>query len=132
MIYLLDTNIWIGLARNEPGVLRRVSDIGPKLIATCSVVRAELLFGARKSQRVKENLLGFERLLAPFRSLPFDDEAAAHYGVIRAVLESAGTPIGANDLMIAAIARTHDCLLVTRNSREFRRVAGLKLAEWDT
>jgi len=70
------------------------------------------------------------RLLEPFVSLPFDDRAADHYGVARATLEQAGTPIGANDLLIASIALAHDCLLVTRHSREFERVVGLRVAVW--
>src|SRR5262249_6786062 len=96
-------------------------------IASCSIVRAELMFGARKSRRVDENLAGFRRLLEPFISLPFDDLAEAHYGIIRATLERAGTPIGSNDLLIASIARSRDCILVTRNHHEFERVVGLRL-----
>jgi tRNA(fMet)-specific endonuclease VapC len=88
------------------------------------------MFGARKSQRVGDNLASFRRLLDPFVSLPFDDRAADHYGMLRATLEQAGTPIGANDLMIASIALAHDCCLVTRNSREFERVAGLRVESW--
>lgn len=127
---LLDTNIWIALAKGEPGPIARLRKLDPAEIAVCSVVRAELMFGARKSRRVEENLRGFRDLLAPFASLPFDDRAAEHYGMVRASLEGAGTPIGANDLLIASIALAHDCLLVTRNSREFERVAGLRLEAW--
>jgi tRNA(fMet)-specific endonuclease VapC len=89
------------------------------------------MFGARKSSRVAENLAGFTRLLEPFVSLPFDDLAASHYGILRATLEQAGTPIGANDLLIAAIALAQDCMLVTRNGREFARVAGLQIETWE-
>jgi len=128
---LLDTNIWIALAHGEPGPVARLRSLSPAQVATCSVVRAELMFGARKSQRVAENLAGFRKLLEPFVSLPFDDLAAGHYGIIRATLERAGTLIGANDLLIAAIALAHDCLLVTRNSREFERVVGLRLEMWE-
>jgi tRNA(fMet)-specific endonuclease VapC len=103
----------------------------PNSIVTCSIVKAELFYGARKSQRVDANLLAFDRMLAPFRSLPFDDIAAAHYGLIRTSLELAGTPIGGNDLMISAIAIAHDCRLITRNTREYIRVPGLKLESWD-
>ena len=88
------------------------------------------MFGARKSQRVEANLIGVTRLLSPFESLPFDSDAASHYGVIRADLERAGTPVGSNDLLIAAIARSRDLLLVTRNMREFVRVAGLRVEQW--
>ena len=64
-------------------------------------------------------------------SVPFDDAAADEYGVLRAQLERAGTPIGANDLMIAAIARQHDFTLVTNNVEEFRRIAGLRVDNWE-
>jgi tRNA(fMet)-specific endonuclease VapC len=88
------------------------------------------MFGARKSRRVDENLEGFGRLLQPFESAPFDDDAASHYGLIRAALEKAGTPIGANDLLVASIALARDFVLVTRNGREFSRVPGLRVEEW--
>jgi tRNA(fMet)-specific endonuclease VapC len=128
--FLLDTNIWIGLARGEQGLRERLGSLNPRHIFCCSVVRAELMFGARKSLRVDENLEGFGRLLQPFESAPFDDEAAGHYGLVRAALERAGTPIGANDLLVASIALARDFVLVTRNSREFARVPGLRIEEW--
>jgi tRNA(fMet)-specific endonuclease VapC len=127
---LLDTNIWIAVARGEPGPVARLRSLRRSAVASCSIVRAELLFGARKSRRVSENIEGFHRLLEPFVSLPFDDVAAGHYGLIRATLERAGTPVGANDLLIGSIALAHDCLLVTRNSREFERIVGLRVEAW--
>jgi tRNA(fMet)-specific endonuclease VapC len=127
---LLDTNIWIAIARGESGPVARLRELSPAHVMICSIVKAELLFGARKSRHVTENLEGLRNLLAPFESLPFDDAAAGHYGMIRANLEREGTPIGANDLLIAAIALAHDCRLVTRNSREFERVVGLRLEQW--
>jgi tRNA(fMet)-specific endonuclease VapC len=128
--FLLDTNIWIGLARGEKPLRERLSRLNPTQVFCCSVVRAELLFGARKSLRVDQNLMGFESLLNPFESPSFDDKAAAHYGLIRAYLERAGTPIGANDLLVASIAISRDLVLVTRNTREFARVPGLRTEEW--
>ncbi|MEP7352315.1 MAG: type II toxin-antitoxin system VapC family toxin [Acidobacteriota bacterium] len=129
--YLLDTNIWIALAKGERGPIVRLQSLSPEQVYSCSVVRAELMFGAQKSQFVERTVRGFERLLAPFVSLPFDDDAATVYGVIRADLERVGTPIGANDLLIAGIARAVDCILVTRNLREFDRVAGLRVELWE-
>ena len=129
-LHLLATNIWIAVANGEPGAVARLKQMDAAQVATCSVVRAELMFGARKSRRVEENLRGFRRLLEPFISLPFDDLAAEHYGMVRAGIEQAGTPIGANDLLIASIALANDCLLVTRNSREFERVPGLRVESW--
>jgi tRNA(fMet)-specific endonuclease VapC len=129
-LHLLDTNIWIAVANGEPGAVARLKQLSPEQVATCSIVNAELMFGVRKSRRVEENLQGFRRLLEPFVSFPFDDRAAEHYGMARAALERAGTPIGANDLLIASIALANDCLLVTRNNGEFQRVAGLRVESW--
>ncbi len=128
--YLIDTDIWIGLARGDADLIKQVHTLDASKVVTCSVVKAELLFGARKSQRVDENLEGVADLLEPFGSLPFDDRAADHYGVIRTILEMAGTPIGANDMLIAAVALANDCTVVTRNSREFERVPGLRVMNW--
>jgi len=128
--FLLDTNIWIGLSKGDPVLDARIEGLPQHQIASCSVVRAELLFGAYKSRKVEANLKGIDKLLGPFVSFPFDDESAAHYGVLRSELEKAGAPISANDMMIAAIALAHDCVLVTRNIREFQRVPGLRIERW--
>lgn len=131
-MYLLDTNVCIRFMTGRSAlVVRRMSGIAPTAVRLCSVVKAELLWGARRSRRVAENLAGLEEFWRPFASLPFDDIAAAHYGPIRAELSAAGTPIGPNDLMIAAIARAHDLTLVTANTREFRRVIGLRVEDWE-
>ena len=99
-------------------------------VALCSVVKAELLYGARASARVGENLERLERLFALFPSLPFDDVAAAQYGALRTQLRRSGTPIGGNDMLIAAIALSADATLVTRNEKEFRLVPGLRVEVW--
>jgi len=70
-------------------------------------------------------------LFADFTSVPFDDEAASKYGEIRSDLARKGTPIGPNDLMIAAIALAHESVLITHNTREFNRVTGLKVEDWE-
>jgi tRNA(fMet)-specific endonuclease VapC len=94
--------------------------------------QAELLYGARRSARVSDNLRLLARFFATLISLPFDDRCAEEYGFIRADLEHAGTPIGPNDLMLAATARAHDLVLVTHNTREFSRVSGLQIEDWET
>lgn len=99
-------------------------------VGLCSVVKAELPHGARRSDGVAENLSQLTRFFEPFASLAFDDRAAEHYGLIRADLERAGNLIGPNDLLIAAIALAHDLTLVTANTGEFCRVAGLKVEDW--
>jgi tRNA(fMet)-specific endonuclease VapC len=96
----------------------------------CSIVKAELLFGARASGRVAENLRSLAKLFEHFPSLPFDDEAATRYGELRAELRREGTPIGPNDMLIAAIALVHSAAIVTRNVREFERVPELEVVRW--
>lgn len=131
MSYLLDTNVCIALLKKgDQALSARLRREAPTNVALCSVVRAELLYGARKSERVDENLRLLEVFFAAFASLPFDDRAAEHYGAIRALLTRAGTPIGANDLLIASIALASDATLVTRNLDEFRRVPGLRVDSW--
>ncbi len=128
---LLDTNTCIALLNGTSAeVIDRFRRSAPASLVVCSVVRAELAFGARKSRRTAETLANVERFLAPLTSVPFDDRAADQYGVIRAELERAGTPIGGNDLLIAAIARAHDLTVVTRNRSEFERIAGLRVESW--
>ena len=132
MKYLLDTNVCI---RYLNGLSSKVRDhlelIQPDEVVLCSVVKAELFFGALKSARPKKNLGSAQRFTGRFPSLPFDDSAAFAYAEIRSTLEKAGTPIGPNDLMIAAIAQAQRITLVTHNLKEFSRVPGLELEDWE-
>jgi tRNA(fMet)-specific endonuclease VapC len=129
--YLLDTNICIALIhRAEQKLIGRLRARKPRDLVLCSIVKAELRFGARKSQRVTDNLEKLDAFFSPFESIPFDDRAADFYGSCRSLLSDAGTPIGGNDLMIAAIALANDLIVVTRNQKEFARVAGLKWEPW--
>jgi tRNA(fMet)-specific endonuclease VapC len=95
------------------------------------VVKAELFYGAMKSSNASHNLAKQRAFLELFQSLPFDDTAAEIYGRIRAALAIKGTPIGPNDLMIAAIGLANDLTLVTHNTREFSRVPDLNLEDWE-
>jgi tRNA(fMet)-specific endonuclease VapC len=95
------------------------------------VVKAELLSGAHKSQSRERTIEKLLRFFVEFESLSFDDSAAEAYGLIRSGLEIKGTPIGGNDLMIAAIAVANNATLVTNNTREFSRVPGLRFETWD-
>lgn len=132
MKYLLDANTCIRLLNSgSEGVTRRYKACQPADVVLCSVVKAELLYGARRSARVEFNLKRLEYFAAPLQSLPFDDSCAHDYGLIRADLAAQGKPIGANDLMIAAIARAHDLTLVTHNTGEFSRVVGLRIEDWE-
>ncbi|MBW2523403.1 MAG: type II toxin-antitoxin system VapC family toxin [Deltaproteobacteria bacterium] len=131
-MYLLDTNVCIRLLNDSsPQVAKRFAAESPSTMRLCSVVKAELLYGARKSHRVDKVLHTLRRFFDPLSSLPFDDDAAEEYGRIRADLEVAGTPIGGHDLLIAAIARRHDATVVTHNTDEFSRVAGLRVEDWE-
>jgi len=132
MTYLLDTNTCVKFlnGRSEP-IRRRIESTHPSGLALCSVVKAELLYGAMKGSRLADNLAKLQRFFGRFVSLPFDDSAAAAYGRIRAVLERSGLPIGPNDLLIASIAISHARTLVTHNLGEFGRVEGLNLEDWE-
>ena len=132
MSYLLDTNVCIHLLNEKhPVILQHFRQHSPSDIALCSVVKAELLYGARRSQRVEANLQLLKIFFAPLQSLSFNDECAEHYGQIHADLLTQGKPIGPNDTLIAAIARANDAILITHNSSEFSRVAGLRIEDWE-
>jgi tRNA(fMet)-specific endonuclease VapC len=132
MTYLLDTNTCIKYLNGTSENIRdNLESRQPEEITVCSVVKGELLYGALKSAKPEGNLKKALKFLDRFLSLPFDDNAAKKYGEIRAKLEKAGTPIGPNDLLIAAIAVSNDTTLVTNNTREFRRIEGIKLEDWE-
>lgn len=132
MIFLPDTNVWIRfLNPGENLVKDRFLSDDLSTIWLCAVVKAELFFGAMKSSRIRENLALLDELFADFESLYFDNTAARKYGEIRSDFARKGTPIGPNDLMIAAIASVHDAVLVTHNTREFTRVTDLKVEDWE-
>lgn len=131
MRFLLDTDAAIALIKGRPQAVEWLRRRAPAEVVISSVSKAELYYGARKSARVEHNLGVFNRFFEPLRSLTFDDRAAEEYGIIRADLERAGTPIGPNDLLIAALARSRDLTLVSLNRREFSRVAGLRLTGFE-
>lgn len=131
MSFLLHTNICVALLRGaSKELVDRLRAHDPAGIVLCSVVRAELLYGARKSQRVEENLALVEKFCAQFESVPFDDRAASYYAITRAILAKEGSSIGANDLLIASIGLAHDLVVATRNTKEFGRVPGLRTVAW--
>ena len=132
-MYLLDTNACIRILNGtSPSLTERLRVASRSSVRLSSVVKAELLYGARKSSRVAENLRLLERFFDTIASLPFDDRCAEEYGLLRDELDRAGTPIGPNDLLIAATARAHSAILVTHNVREFSRVADLRLDDWES
>ena len=102
----------------------------PADVVVCSIVLAELRFGAARSDDPPTNNLAIDRTIGHLTSLPFDDLTATEYAAIRAALTALGTPIGANDYFIAAIAKSRGLILVTHNTREFNRVTGLVVEDW--
>ncbi|MEO7717718.1 MAG: type II toxin-antitoxin system VapC family toxin [Capsulimonas sp.] len=131
MKYLLDTNTCIYYLNGRSTAIRdHFHRQQPADIAVCSVVIAEMFAGAMKSNFPERSLAKQRAFLSHFASYPFDDEAALHYGQIRAGLELAGSLIGPYDLQIAAIAVSHNLILVTSNIREFSRVPTLQIEDW--
>jgi len=129
--YLLDTNICIYIQRQKPEkVLMHFQKLKPGDAAISVITWGELLYGAEKSKRSRKAL----QLLEEFKSfvpvLPIPETAGNTYGIIRASLESKGTPIGNNDLWIAAHAKAAGLAIVTNNEREFQRIPGLKIKNW--
>lgn len=132
MTYLIDSNVCvIYLNGKSPLLQQRLNSTPVDEIIVCSIVKGELFYGSNRSNNPAKSLQIQQDFLAQFISLPFDDTAAVVYGRIRAELAKAGTPIGPNDLQIAAIAIANDLTLVTHNTREFSRVDGLKLEDWE-
>lgn len=130
-MWLLDTSVCVPLInRVDEQAAARLLRHPRESVRLCSVVKAELHFGAQNSSRLAENLQRVEVFCRAFESLPFEDESARRYGIVRAQLRREGRPIGANDLMIASIAIAHSHVLVTRNVGEFSRVTGLEVERW--
>lgn len=132
MKYLLDTNTCIRYLnqRSEP-IIQKLTSLASQDIAVCSIVKAELFAGAGKSNTQTITLAKQQKFLNQFVSLPFDDDGAAVYGLVRATLEKAGTPIGALDMLIAAVALVNSLILVTHNTGEFSRIVDLQIEDWE-
>jgi tRNA(fMet)-specific endonuclease VapC len=132
MRYLLDTNVCIVYLKGRNSNLKqKLEVVTTSDVAVCSVVKAELFYGAMKSANPERNTALQREFLDQFVSLTFDDVAAQAFGNIRAELEARGTPIGAYDLQIAAIALANDLTLITHNTREFNRVDSLQIEDWE-
>ena len=132
MSFLLDTNAWVDFLRRptESPIAQQLAQLSPQDVFTCSVVRAELVYGAFRSQHSARNLSQVTRLLSGFQSLPFDDAAADTCARVRIDLEAAGAQIGPFDLMIASIAVVNKLVLVTHNIDEFVRLPNLQVLDW--
>jgi tRNA(fMet)-specific endonuclease VapC len=131
MRYLLDTNICSYVLRSRPpSVKERFDEAGDGALAISTVVLAELLYGAARHPHAVAIRREIADLVSRLAVLPWDEAAAEDYGVLRASLEQAGTPLGAIDMMIVAHARSAGLTLVSNDVRRFDRVEGLSVANW--
>jgi tRNA(fMet)-specific endonuclease VapC len=127
---MLDTNICVFMLKQESGVLRRFQAAASDGICISAITLAELEYGVAKSARKEHNTGTLAAFLALVEVLPFDIPAASQYGQIRATLAREGNVIGSLDMLIAAHAKSANLTLVTNNTREFKRVDGLRLEDW--
>lgn len=131
MRYMLDTDIIIYAKNARPDVvLRRLRQYRPGELCISAITMAELEYGIRNSSRPERNRLALLLFLSNIEVIPFDTKAAEAYGLIRHSLKTKGRLIGANDMLIAAHARSKGYTLVSNNIREFERVEGLLLDSW--
>jgi tRNA(fMet)-specific endonuclease VapC len=130
MRYLLYTNIVSDLIRHPQGrIAERIARVGETQVCTSIIVAAELRYGAAKkgSRRLTAQL---EIVLEALEVIPFEAPADTAYGLVRSRLEQAGTPISANDLLIAAQALALGYTIVTDNEAEFARIGDLPRENW--
>jgi tRNA(fMet)-specific endonuclease VapC len=132
MTHLLDTNVCVAYLRGKSPLVRaRFAAHAAADLAVCAVVVGELVVGAIRSQNPTAEQQRVDAFLAPYTSLPYDDTPARRYAVVRADLEARGVMIADNDIMIAAIALLHGLKVVTHNTKDFVRIPGLDLEDWE-
>jgi len=130
-MWMLDTDTISYILRNRPAAIRaRFETLDLQQIAVSSIVLAELFYGAARSHDPAAIRRQIDLLTRPLARLPWDESAAEHFADIRLHLERKGSPLAAQDLMIAAHARSLDAVLVTNNQKHFRRIPGLRLENW--
>ena len=131
MTYFLDTDTCIYFLKGTfPALQKKILNFPPNIIKIPSMVAAELMYGAEKSQKAAKNTETVEKFLKPLQVISFDLDAAAFYGKIRASLEKKGNVIGFNDIIIAATVLANNGILVTSNIGEFSRIEGLAAENW--
>jgi len=129
--YMLDTDTCSYIMRrSNDALLTRLQETPVSDVCISVITKSELLYGVEVSPRRRQDDLALDAFLRHVEVMDFPDEAAAHYADIRAKLKSSGSMIGANDLFIAAHARSLDLTLITNNTREFARVPKLKIENW--
>ena len=131
--YLLDTNVCIEIVRGRhPALQKRMAALSYGEATICSIVWAKLELGARLSPKGYARARAQIQVFSLLPQWPFDRICAERYAELRADLQRQGQLIGGNDMQIAAIALAHGLILVTHNTREFTRVPGLQLEDWQT
>lgn len=129
--YMLDTDISSYVMKgSEPRVMKRLASVQVGDVCISAITKAELLYGVEVSPRSEQDGARLDIFLRHVVVLDFPQDAATDYGEIRAWLKKRGTIIGANDLFIAAHARSLNLILVTNNTREFRRVPRPTIENW--
>lgn len=132
MKYLLDTNVCIKYINSDSERIKQeLKKRNPEDIVLCSIVKSELFYGVLKSLNKSKNIEKLNMFFEPFRSFPFDDNCALVYGEIRTELEKTGKIIGSYDMQIAAVAKYNNFILVTHNVKEFSRIQGLVIEDWE-
>jgi tRNA(fMet)-specific endonuclease VapC len=128
---MLDTDTCSYIMRRSPeAVVRRLAQVPVSDVCISVITKSELLYGVEVSPKRKQDEAALDAFLRYIEVLDFPDEASLHYAQVRADLKKRGTMIGANDLLIAAHARSLDLTLVTNNTGEFRRVRNLAIENW--
>jgi len=131
MHYLLDTNICIHIIKkHSPEILERFRKHSPQDVAISAITLFELQYGVEKSQYRQRSEDALVKFLLPLNLIDLDRLTAEEAAVIRAQLEKRGISIGPYDLLIAGLARSRDMTLVTNNTKEFKRIVGLRLENW--
>lgn len=131
MIYYVDSNTCVYFLKGlYPSIKENIQNVNPNNIKVPSIVKAELLYGAEKSQHKARNLANINRFFEPFEIIPFDDDCSIVYSKIRSAMELKGTVIGPNDYIIAATVLAKNGILVTNNTKEFEKVKNLKIENW--
>lgn len=129
--YMLDTDTCSYIMkRSNPAVLQKLDEVPVGDVCISVITKSELLYGIEISPRRQQDQAALNSFLRYVQVLEFSDEAALHYAKVRSELKSAGAMIGANDLFIAAHARSMGLTLVTNNMREFGRVPNLVAENW--
>jgi len=132
LTYLLDTNVCIRLINSSnSAVIARLANQQPENIFISTITQLELYYGAYRSLQTERNLEILQRFFSQFNTISFNSETAKIAGKIRTDLAVSGTPIGPYDLQIAATAIENNFILVTHNTREFSRINGIQLEDWE-